>query len=101
MAAEEQAAQDDDEIRVLTQSIAPPIDVEMSGDSGDEDESPPNGLFRRHSHIPKDEEETASLHSPPEPASTSSNILQNMGPPAVTDGCINEGFILLLGKLSH
>ena len=46
--AEEQRAQDDAEIRVPTRSAAPPIDVEMSDDSGDEDESPPNGLYWRY-----------------------------------------------------
>ena len=78
MAAEEQAAQDDAEIRVPTRSTAPPIDVEMSDDSGDEDESPPNGLSRRHSHIPEEEEEeSGSLHPPPvtaRPLSESSSI---------------------------
>jgi hypothetical protein len=65
MAAEEQAAQDSAEIRVPTRSTAPPIDVEMSDDSGDEDESsPPNGLLWCHSHIPEEEEEeTASPSS--------------------------------------
>ena len=48
MAAEEQRAQDDAEIRVPTRSSALPIDVEMSDDSGDEDESPPNDLYWRH-----------------------------------------------------
>jgi hypothetical protein len=66
MAAEEQAAQDSAEIRVPTRSTAPPIDVEMSDDSGDEDESsPPDGLPRRHSHIPEEEEEETA--SPPRP----------------------------------
>ena len=78
MAAEEQAAQDDAEIRVPTRSTAPPINVEMSDDSGDEDESPPNGLSRRHSHIPEEEEEeSGSLHPPPvtaRPLSESSSI---------------------------
>jgi hypothetical protein len=65
MAAEEQAALESAEIRVPTRSTVPPIDVEMSDDSGDEDESPPNGILRRHSHIPEeDEEETAPPHLP-------------------------------------
>ena len=34
----------------------------MSDDDGDEDESLPNGLSRRHSHIPEEEEEMAPPH---------------------------------------
>lgn len=65
MAAEEQAARESAETRAPTRSTVPPIDVEMSDDSGDEDEAPPNGHRRRHPHIPEeDEEETASSHLP-------------------------------------
>ncbi len=65
MAAEEQAARESAEIRAPTRSTIPPIDVEMSDDSGDEDDAPLNGHLRRHSHIPEeDEEETASPHPP-------------------------------------
>ena len=65
MAVDEQAALESAEIRVPTRSTVPPIDVEMSDDSGDEDESPSDGILRRHSHIPEeDEEETAPPHPP-------------------------------------
>lgn len=64
MAAEEQAALDSAEIRAPFRSALPPIEVEMSDDSGDEDESPPNGHLL-HTHIPEEDEEgTASPHPP-------------------------------------
>ncbi|KAI9447510.1 hypothetical protein H4582DRAFT_2137033 [Lactarius indigo] len=65
MAAEEQAARESAEIRAPTRSTIPPIDVEMSDDSGDEGDALSNGHLRRHSHIPEeDEEDTASPHPP-------------------------------------
>ncbi|KAI9457942.1 hypothetical protein BJY52DRAFT_1270491 [Lactarius psammicola] len=65
MAAEEQAARESAETRAPTRSTIPPIDVEMSDDSGDEDDAPLNGHLRRHPHIPEeDEEETASPRPP-------------------------------------
>jgi SAM domain (Sterile alpha motif) len=61
-AAEMQAIRDAENGRVPMRSTVPPIDVEMSEDSGDEDEHPlhdlsPNGRTRRHSHIPEVDEE--------------------------------------------
>jgi SAM domain (Sterile alpha motif) len=59
---EEQAARDAIDGRVTLRSTAPPIDVELSDDSGDEgdgpfgESSPPNGHGRKHPHIPEDEE---------------------------------------------
>jgi SAM domain (Sterile alpha motif) len=50
-------------------STVPPINVEMSDDSGDEfdhppDHTSPNGRSRRHSHIPEvDEEDAVSPHA--------------------------------------
>ncbi|KAH9170375.1 hypothetical protein EDB89DRAFT_1978632 [Lactarius sanguifluus] len=65
MAAEEQAARESAETRAPIRSTVPPIDVEMSDDSGDEGDAPPNGHLRRHPHIPEEEEEdTAPLHPP-------------------------------------
>jgi hypothetical protein len=59
VAVEEQAALESAEIRVPSRSSVPPIDVEMSDDSGDEDE------LRRHSHIPEEEEEEIASPHPP------------------------------------
>lgn len=62
-AVDEQVARDADQRRVPIRSTLPPIDVEMSDDSGDEnggppnDTSSPNGRRRRHSHIPEVDEE--------------------------------------------
>ena len=61
--AEEQAALESAEIRVPSRSSVPPIDVEMSDDSGDEDEP------RRHSHIPEEDEEETASPLPPVAAS--------------------------------
>jgi hypothetical protein len=64
MAADEQAALDSAETRAPIRSTVPPIEVEMSDDSGDEDEAHPNGHLL-HSHIPEEDEEgTASPHPP-------------------------------------
>ena len=61
MAADEQAALDSADIRAPIRSTVPPIEVEMSDDSGDEDEAP----HLLHSHIPEEDEEgTASPHPP-------------------------------------
>ncbi|KAI9462035.1 hypothetical protein F5148DRAFT_1214326 [Russula earlei] len=62
MAAEEQAARDAAESRVPLRSIAPPIDVELSDDSGDEADGPspktsPDNHLRQHPHIPEEEED--------------------------------------------
>ncbi|KAH9056353.1 hypothetical protein EDB87DRAFT_1637438 [Lactarius vividus] len=65
MAAEEQAARESAEIRAPIRSTVPPIDVEMSDDSGDEDDAPPNGHLRRHSHIPEEDEEDTASPQPP------------------------------------
>ncbi|KAH8977537.1 hypothetical protein EDB92DRAFT_1916615 [Lactarius akahatsu] len=65
MAAEEQAARESAEIRAPIRSAVPPIDVEMSDDSGDEDDAPSNGHLRRHSHIPEEEEEDTAPPHPP------------------------------------
>jgi SAM domain (Sterile alpha motif) len=61
-AAEMQAVRDAENGRVPMRSTVPPIDVEMSEDSGDEDEHPPhdlspNGRTRLQSHIPEVDEE--------------------------------------------
>ena len=64
MAADELAASESAEIRAPFRSTVPPIEVEMSDDSGDEDEAPPDGHLL-HSHIPEEDEEgTASPHLP-------------------------------------
>jgi hypothetical protein len=61
MAADEQAALDSAENRAPIRSTVPPIEVEMSDDSGDEDVAP----HLLHSHIPEEDEEgTASPHPP-------------------------------------
>jgi SAM domain (Sterile alpha motif) len=53
-AVEEQAARDAIDGRV---TLRPPIDVEVSDDSGDEGNGPsPNGHGRQHPHIPEEEE---------------------------------------------
>lgn len=64
---EEQAAREAAEGRVTFRSSAPPIDVEMSDDSGDEgdrpfDQSSPNGHDNKHPHIPEEDE-----NEPPAP----------------------------------
>jgi len=58
---EERAAREAAEGRVTLRSSAPPIDVEMSDDSGDEGDGPfgqssSNGHDNRHPHIPEEEE---------------------------------------------
>jgi hypothetical protein len=69
-AAEMHADRDAIDGRVPIRSTVPPINVEMSDDSGDEDDRPPHhaspdGRTRRHSHIPEvDEEDAASLRPP-------------------------------------
>ena len=65
---EEQAAREAAEGRVTFRSSAPPIDVEMSDDSGDEgdrpfDQSSPNGHDNKHPHIPEEDEN--ELPAPP------------------------------------
>ena len=66
---EEQAAREAAEGRVTFRSSAPPIDVEMSDDSGDEGDRPfhpssPNGHDNKHPHIPEeDENELPAPHS--------------------------------------
>ncbi|KAI0301517.1 hypothetical protein B0F90DRAFT_1717728 [Multifurca ochricompacta] len=65
--AEKQAAREAAEGRVSlsVRSAAPPIDVELSDDSGDEEDAPLNGHRRRHSHIPEeDEEDTTAPQGP-------------------------------------
>ena len=59
-AVEEQAARDAAEGRVPVRSTAPPINVEMSDDSGDEADGPsggPSNGYRQHPHIPEEEED--------------------------------------------
>lgn len=59
-AVEEQAARDAAEGRIPVRSTAPPINVEMSDDSGDEADGPsgvPSNGYRQHPHIPEEEEE--------------------------------------------
>jgi hypothetical protein len=66
-AVEEQAARDAAEDRMPMRSMTPPINIEVSDDSGDEGDGPsggpsPNGR-RHHSHILEEEEEDiAALH---------------------------------------
>jgi hypothetical protein len=59
---EEQAARDAIDGRVTLRSTVPPIDVELSDDSGDEGDGPfgpssssPNGHGKKHPHIPEQE----------------------------------------------
>ncbi|KAI0265884.1 hypothetical protein BC834DRAFT_876782 [Gloeopeniophorella convolvens] len=60
---EEQAAREAAENRISIRSTAPPIDVELSDDSGDEAGEDLTGHRRRHSHIPEEEEEdNTALH---------------------------------------
>jgi hypothetical protein len=65
-AVEEQAARAAAEGRIPVRSTAPPINVEMSDDSGDEADGPsggPSNGYRQHPHIPEEEEdEIAALH---------------------------------------
>jgi SAM domain (Sterile alpha motif) len=67
-AVEEQAARDAADGRMPMRSTIPPINVEVSDDSGDEEDGPsggpsPNGR-RHHSHILEEEEEDiAALHA--------------------------------------
>ena len=60
-AVEEQAARDAAEGRVPMRSNAPPINVELSDESGDEGDGPSGGPSsngrRQHPHIPEEEEE--------------------------------------------
>ena len=59
-AVEEQAARDAAEGRMPVRSTAPPINVEVSDDSGDEADGPsggPSNGYRQHPHIPEEEEE--------------------------------------------
>ena len=59
-AVEEQAARDAAEGRMPVRSTAPPINVEMSDDSGDEADVPsggPSNGYRQHPHIPEEEED--------------------------------------------
>jgi hypothetical protein len=65
-AVEEQAARDAAEGRMSMRSTVPPIDVELSDDSGDEGGGPsgrpsPNDP-RRHPHISEEEEDIAAPH---------------------------------------
>ncbi|KAH9959220.1 hypothetical protein BC827DRAFT_1214888 [Russula dissimulans] len=68
-AAEQQAARDAAEGRVPLRSAIPPIDVELSDDSGDEGdgpspEIPPSSPRRQHPHIPEEEEvDTTALNT--------------------------------------
>jgi len=59
-AVEEQAARDAAEGRIPMRSTEPPINVEMSDDSGDEADGPLGGSsngHRQHPHIPEEEED--------------------------------------------
>jgi SAM domain (Sterile alpha motif) len=59
-AVEEQAARDAAEGPMPVRSTVPPINVEMSDDSGDEADGPsggPSNGYRQHPHIPEEEEE--------------------------------------------
>jgi SAM domain (Sterile alpha motif) len=59
-AVEELAARDAAEGRMPVRSTAPPINVEMSDDSGDEADGPsggPSNGYRQHPHIPEEEED--------------------------------------------
>lgn len=63
-AVEEQAARDAAEGRLPGRSTAPPINVEMSDDSGDEADGPsggPSNGFRQHPHIPEEEEDDLAV----------------------------------------
>ncbi len=63
IAVEEQAAHESARAHSQIRSSVPPIDVEMSDDSADEDVAPPNGV-RRHSHISEEDEEETVPHPP-------------------------------------
>lgn len=65
-AVEEQATRDAADGRVPMRSTAPPIDLEMSDESGDDADEPPAGPsngYRQHPHIPEEEEvDATTLH---------------------------------------
>jgi len=68
-ATEQQAARDAAEGRVPLRSAIPPIDVELSDDSGDEGdrpspEIPHNNPRRQHPHIPEEEEANMTAPNP-------------------------------------
>ena len=62
---EEQAARDAAEGRMPMRSTAPPINVELSDESGDEADGPSGGPssngLRQHPHIPEEEEEDLAV----------------------------------------
>lgn len=76
---EEQAAREAAEGRVTLRSSAPPIDVELSDDSGDEGDgllgqSSPNGLNSRPPHIPEEEENELAVPQSQTTTSSSPSI---------------------------
>ena len=111
-AVEEQAARDAAEGRIPVRSTAPPINVEMSDDSGDEADGPsgvPSNGYRQHPHIPEEEEEDLAApqghvdrlptYSPsiqpserfivPSPVSTAPRPSSDVNEDAATDGGVS------------
>jgi len=79
-AVEEQAARDVAEGRMPMRPTAPPINVEMIDESGDEAHGPsigPSNGYRHHPHIPEEEEDDiAALHAPDNDQPTYSPSIQ-------------------------
>jgi len=108
-AVEEQAAR---EGRMPVRSTAPPINVEMSDDSGDEADGPsggPSNGYRQHPHIPEEEEDDIAAphdrlgHHPtyspsiqpserfivPSPVSTAARPQSELNEDAATEGGVS------------